>query len=206
MFSENWGGTAMKVVQFFNTDNWKNNLCNPDVSVLGGNDQDSGNIISCSTGNCIPILTMAAERQEFVTINNSHYYMYTIAYYLGPVILKNGNSLSYNVEFRGSGATIKGYVKTQMYVKNNDVIRVAKVFAHVKQFTQMCIVFNGDYPPDDLGGKTEYCRDIKTDDFNTGSPYVDLTNQAYGYTTVANQPAKIFTGVVKAQEPGVLDP
>jgi hypothetical protein len=93
-----------------------------------------------------------------------------------------------------------------MYVKNNDVIRVAKVFAHVKQFTQMCIVFNGDYPPDDLGGKTEYCRDIKTDDFNTGSPYVDLTNQAYGYTTVANQPAKIFTGVVKAQEPGVLDP
>ena len=75
MFSENWGGTAMKVVQFFNTDNWKNNLCNPDVSVLGGNDQDSGNIISCSTGNCIPILTMAAERQEFVTANNTHYYL-----------------------------------------------------------------------------------------------------------------------------------
>ena len=211
MMTANWGSDALKVVDYFNTDKWKDNLCNPDVSVLGGADENSGTAITCdSSGNCQPVLTMAAERQEFVTANNTHYYLYTVAYYLGPVGMNKDKTMPYNVYFTGDGVTVKGYIKTKQALQPNQVVNVAKAFAHYKKLDKICIKFDNDvYPPNVIGGKNEYCRTIKDSnlggDFNTGSPAIDLNNPAYGYTTVTNTPAIIYTGKPAALEPGVFE-
>ncbi|HIH32471.1 TPA: hypothetical protein HA235_07240 [Candidatus Woesearchaeota archaeon] len=166
MMSANWGDGIMKVVQFFDTDQWKNNLCNPDLQVVGGQDYNTGSVISCNSGSCQPVLNIAAERQEFVLANKSKYYLYTAVFYLGPVYTKD--DFSYNIQFRGE-QTVKGYDDEQK-LGNGQLVSVAKSFAHYKKFGTICITFNNNYPPNTMGSTRQYCRPIKENAFNTGNP------------------------------------
>ena len=170
--SENWGGSWLKVKEFFDSNKWKQNLCNPEVNVIFNGATDSGSVVSCDGGFCKPVLTMAAEKQLITNASGTNYYIYTITYYVGPVYLNKGTDLRFRVEFRGKGMSVVQGYRNKIILTNGDVKRFAKVFAHVKEFNQMCIVFDDPYPPNIIGNKAEYCRTIKTDDFNTGSPYI----------------------------------
>ena len=180
MMSANWGSSALKVVQFFDSEKWKENLCNPDVRIAGGVNSDTGNVISCNGGSCQPVLTMAAEREKFIYSNGTQYYIYTIAYYIGPVKTNPNVQINYNVQFNGNSGSVNGYAKS-LSLGNGATASFQKAFASNNYYDTICIVFDQDYPQNLIGAKDKYCRSIKVNDFNTGLPGSDTGSTSYSY-------------------------
>jgi len=214
MTTENWGSEWFNgVIKYLDTEEWKTSLCNPDVVNIAGGTSSDGSFISCKYGACQPVLNFAAERVEMTrantSINNSHYYIYTLVYYLGPVYAEQDDpDITFNIEFRGSGVVAKGYTAKQTLGKS-EVKQVTKAFASVKKFDELCMVFDSAYPPRVIGADTIFCRDIKENVFNTGNPAVDegliipsaQLNSAIGVDTRNVQTNRGTT----PQEPGVLE-
>jgi hypothetical protein len=178
MMAGNWAPGIMKVVKYFDAEEWKSSACNPVVQQLGGNSGDTGSVISCTQGTCQPVLTMAAERQYIRLQNGTSYYLYTVAYYIGPISLPSGKTLPFNLEYKGDTNVI-GYIATKPVLRNNEVAHANKAFAITKKLTKICIRFDGEFPPNSQTSSDLYCRDIKESDYDTGSP-VSLGN-SLGY-------------------------
>jgi hypothetical protein len=210
MMTGSWSTGLFRVAQFFDPDRWLNNLCNPQTRIIGPT-SDTGNVVSCDAGVCRTVLTQAGERQYFKTTNNSEYYMYTIAIYIGPVYYHDlRQNINYNILFKNNAGQVlaRGYRNDQL-VRENMINAVQKVFLHVQKFDKMCVTFSESFPPRELilpgtSGLREYCRDIKDIDFDTGGVYVEETGEAPPTPNNPNSQPQTQTGQSPGQ-PGVFE-
>lgn len=172
-------------LKYTDSDNWKNQICSPLVSINAGHLAESGTAIQCNDGICNPVLTQAAEKTKF---NDTHY-MYTVVYYVGNVKNPNTNSyitknnsladsnvIKYTVEMKTiAGLDLPLFTDDWQRVPYGFYHDYAKSFVSTNNFDKICFVFEKKYPPQEIGNKREYCRDIVDatngrSDFDTGRP------------------------------------
>ena len=191
-WTQKWFGKDFSA--YFDFDKYKQSLCNPDNPInIAGEDSTPGSVISCSSGMCRPVLTFAAERTPLEYPNGTKYNLYTIVYYIDAGDLR-GYSMSYNLHLTGTspaGASIsiKGYVNN-VSLTSFSIQTQRKVFSTPLVLNQLCIDFSdpGFPPQDSLQRKTEYCRDVLANAFDTGSPWNPAQDaQAQGYINQIDQ-------------------
>jgi hypothetical protein len=172
-WTEKWFGKDYS--SYLDFDKRKESICNPDNptnfgDILGTQEGSEGSIISCNGGNCRPVLTYATERTELEYPNKTRYNIYTVVYYIDSGDLK-GHDLNYTVVFKGDGITIKGY-RRGVPLKPYDVKSVHKVFKTKAVLNQICIKFGKPgFPVGELSSEMEYCREITSNTFSTGTPW-----------------------------------
>jgi hypothetical protein len=208
MFTDYWleklfGGKNL--ADFLDFDKHKESLCNPNNPVSLGSSSE-GSVISCSDGNCLPVLTYAAERTELVYPNGTNYNLYTVVYYISSGDSR-GRDVNYNVYFKNSQITQEGY-KDNPELQPFEVKYEKKVFQTAVIYDKMCVEFNIPFPIDNaISNKKEYCRDITTKIFDTGSPvFPENATNIILYTDkydIYNNP--INTGTDTTDAVGVLD-
>jgi len=214
MSSDHWGMQWFNsAIKYFDTEQWKQSICNPDVSVIGIGSSTDESVIAYQYGACQPALTYAAERVQLTRANttsaNSTYYIYTVVYYIGPLFLdRPTDTLGYRVEFRGYHITAKGFKDVQI-LHDNEAKQYQRAFANVNKFDTICIIFDQEYPPRTIGAKKEYCRPIKENVFNTGNPAVDIGIAAPSQQTASTLGVDIYNVQTRIgqnnNEPGVLE-
>ncbi len=213
MTTDHWGMQWFdSAIKYLDTEQWKQSICNPDVIGVSGGTSSDESAISCQLGACQPVLTYAAERIKMERANttqaNSTYYIYTIVYYIGPIIFdRETDTLSYTVEFRGDHVVAKGYTRNKPVLHYGEVQQVQKAFANVNKFNKICIIFDEEYPPKTIGAKKEYCRDIRENSFNTGNPAVDagVVPQNPALSPIGVDQYHVQTRTGANNEPGVLE-
>lgn len=161
---------------WLNSDNYKNRICSANFIKPKDQESQDGAAIQCEDSFCVPVLTQAAEK---VKMNESHY-LYTATYNLGnvraPDIFTKDELVKFNVFFKdGNTLSERLFNVTWLEVPYSRVAGDTFAFLSESDFDEMCIIFEYDFPPDEIGKKTEYCRpivDAKTgnSDFDTGSP------------------------------------
>jgi hypothetical protein len=169
---------------FLDFDKRKDSLCNPDNPVgFGDNEYDEGSVISCVSGNCIPVLTFATERTELqypndTKYNGSTYNIYTVVYYIAGSDLQN-KDISYNVYFKGGDLTFKGYRK-EVPLQSYKIKQIKKVFKSKRILTEMCIDFTEPFPVgNSILSQKSFCRPIvETGAFTMGSPWTPEEEEA----------------------------
>ncbi len=193
------------ISDFFNFDKHKESVCNPNNPVsIGGSAE--GSVISCSGGSCLPVLTYASERTELEYPNGTIYNLYTTVYYISSADSR-GKDLSYNIYFKNSKVTLDGFREDQV-LNPFEVKYYRKVSKSSLVFDTICVKFNIPFPVDnDIQTKDEYCRDITTKIFDTGSPEIPLNASNIGtyndYVNDAGNP--INSNIDVAKIPGFLE-
>ncbi len=214
MFGDYWvekifGKDAMA---FLDKNKLIESICNPN-SVVSISDEVEGNVISCASGLCLPVLTYATERANLEYPNGTKYYIYSVVYYISPGDM-SGEDVSYNVYFNGFGAkSMYGYLNN-IELKSYQIKHVQRAFQSPNKYTEMCVKFTDEFPQSNqiLGmAKEEYCRDIKeSGTWNTGSPWVPPEEEGFtdeDSTPEFDEQGRRITATtsVNAAQPGVLE-
>ena len=168
--------------EYLNSDNYKDGFCSWNSMNTKVSNSIPGSAIQCQDGMCRTVLTMASEKMK---VNDTHH-VYTIVYYVGNVMkpeMGGDDFVKYNVFLKGAGNVKKqlfGATWLELPTGYGHVHDYSNVFASQNNYNKVCLQFEQEFPPHEINGKKEYCRDIvdATDgssDFDTGSPYVDST-------------------------------
>ncbi|MGV8086447.1 MAG: hypothetical protein ACP5N1_02340 [Candidatus Woesearchaeota archaeon] len=196
MFSDYWlkkifGGVDL--ADYFDFDKYKESLCNPNNPINLGNSGFDGSVVSCTSGNCIPVLTYATERSELEYPNGTKYYIYTVAYYVSSGDSRGaGNNVTYNIYFKGPERTLQGHIR-DISLKSFEIKYLHRVFKTSTKYTKMCVEFDDPFPiGNSIMDRKEYCRDIKTTVFDNGSPMFDEETTSTG-TGIGNTNSNTVT-------------
>ena len=208
MFTDYWlekWFNGKDIADFFDFNKYKESLCNPDNPVHIGGESSEGSVISCSGGNCLPVLTYATERTALQYPNGTNYSLYTVIYYVSAGDSR-GKDVSYNVFFKNSKRAMKGY-KTDVVLKPFEVKYFKRVFQTPIIYDKMCIEFNNPFPIDNaIMDKKEYCRDITSKVFDTGSPMPPDNVAAGSYIDYYDENGNLINPNSDPNNvPGVLD-
>ncbi|HYD03797.1 MAG TPA: hypothetical protein VEC16_05880, partial [Alphaproteobacteria bacterium] len=185
-WTEKWFGD--KFSNYVDPTKWKESLCNPTNPINVGGTSSDGTVISCSSGQCRPVLTYTAERTLLEYPNGTKYYIYTVVYYISGGDLRGRPDTKYNVYVRGEGQEIKGY-KDDLKLQSFDTVQNKTAFISPNKYNEICIQFTEPFPPDNsLENALTYCRKIVENGFNTGSPWSpEEENAGAGYTNQYDQ-------------------
>lgn len=172
------GGISEWSDTWLNSDNYKNKICS--ATFIKPKDESTlkGAAIQCKQNYCQPVLTQAVEK---ITLENGSI-LYTATYALGnikePSEFALDRTIKYNIYFKKNGQSIKLFNTTWLEVRYRETDGNTFAFPSKNDYDEMCVVFEEDFPPAEIGKKKEYCRKIVdatldgNSDFDTGLPSV----------------------------------
>jgi hypothetical protein len=177
----------------FRSDNIVDSVCNLNSDIarsiaagFGKSNVNSDSTFDCSGDYCETVLTISAEYMTYnftdsLNPTQADAYLYTMAYYVGPV----DSTVRYYIEFvdeDGESSYVSNDDERVHFVLNSGSVNtIERAWVSDNKYKKVCLTFDEDFPPQSglASSKRKWCRDFSLQGFNTGEP-VDVENLESG--------------------------